>query len=388
MRLATVQFGSVLSAQRHFAEGGAETFRGQRYSVEAALALQAKCEAALSITIAAPEPSDATEGNARYLSIADAYNQPGRGELLQALTDFQPTHLVVRCPYLPALEWGLEKNVRVLPALADSFGGYPLKLKAILTWLRTRRFVALTRRPEIDLVLNHNYSASQNLADIGVPAEKIAAYDWPAEMDLSAFEPKGLKPQGPYSVLYVGSVSEAKGVGDAAQAMGSTQWLQENVVLDLIGRGDGENFVSKAKASGGRAVFHGAIPNEEVFERMKAADLVIVPSRHSYAEGLPGTITEALTVRTPLLLSDHPMFTKALGNSPGASFFPAQNPSALGRQIEAILTDSDHYRALSEAAHTALQSTICTTSWGELIDRWMFGDHDGYLAAAKGKLQA
>ena len=47
---------------------------------------------------------------------------------------------------------------------------------------------------------------------------------------------------------------------------------------------------------------------------MSAHDIVIVPSRHDYPEGLPMTIYEALAMRTPLVVSDHPMIKAGLGN--------------------------------------------------------------------------
>jgi glycosyltransferase involved in cell wall biosynthesis len=46
----------------------------------------------------------------------------------------------------------------------------------------------------------------------------------------------------PFRLIYVGSVRETKGVGDAIRAIGTLRARSRNVELTIIGRGDIEKF--------------------------------------------------------------------------------------------------------------------------------------------------
>ena len=58
--------------------------------------------------------------------------------------------------------------------------------------------------------------------------------------------------------------------------------------------------------------FRGLVPNGEVFDLFRKADVVVVPSHREYAEGFPLTMFEAMGSRTPIVCSDHPMFVPVL----------------------------------------------------------------------------
>jgi hypothetical protein len=82
-----------------------------------------------------------------------------------------------------------------------------------------------------------------------------------------------------------------------------------------------------------RVTFTSRIPRAEIAPRMHAADAVLVYSRHAYGEGLPGTIYLGLASRTPLVVSDHPMFVAYLRDGEDVLVAPEHAPAALAARL-------------------------------------------------------
>jgi glycosyltransferase involved in cell wall biosynthesis len=127
---------------------------------------------------------------------------------------------------------------------------------------------------------------------------------------------------------------------------------------------------------GGQVRFAGLVANEDVPDAMRAADAVVIPSRHEYAEGLPLTIYEALAARTPIIASDHPMFRGALTHDESALVFPAKDIGALASAIRRLASDADLYARLSANSDAAWQALQLPVTWGALIERWLSDSAD------------
>lgn len=119
------------------------------------------------------------------------------------------------------------------------------------------------------------------------------------------------------------------------------------------------------------ASFIGTIPNEEVRRRMQQHDFVIVPSRHSYAEGLPNTICEGLASRSPLIVSDHPAFAGRLKPDRECAAFSASDPEALADCVARLCADQALYAALSANAPEALAGLHVGVEWRELMTMFL-----------------
>ncbi len=103
---------------------------------------------------------------------------------------------------------------------------------------------------------------------------------------------------------------------------------------------------------------------------MRAADLVLVPSRHDYPEGLPNTLIEALAARTPVLISDHPAFANRLQRDRDCLVFRAGDPEDLAGQIARLMLDGGLQVSLSERAPAALASLSFGWDWFNLIAQY------------------
>src|SRR5262249_5226819 len=152
---------------------------------------------------------------------------------------------------------------------------------------------------------NHQIGACLSLLDIGVDREKIVPWDWPPSHRPNEHQPRALESRR-LQLVYVGSVIEAKGVGDLLHALKKLNAEGSLPALTVIGHDPDGSMTTLADSLGLKddVRFAGIIPNEDVPVAMREADAVVIPSRHEYPEGLPLTIYEALAARTPIIASD------------------------------------------------------------------------------------
>jgi len=367
-RLTIVQFGDYAEAFLRFANGGAETYYAQKYSVEYIASLAAEHHLAITVVSLIADACEIILPNGiRTLGVE--LHPTGRRarhrELVDVVKTSRPTHLVVMSPCIPLIAWGIRAGIHVLPMFADSFRARGLSAK-----LRHRLLALLLNTSSIELVANHNLAASLDLKHIGVDAHKIVPIDWPAIISPNSYPAKSAPPTNrPFRLIYVGSVIETKGVGDAIKAVAKLRNRGRPVELTIIGRGELEAFQSTAikEEIERHVVFLGAKSHSEVIAAMRDHDAVLVPSHWSYPEGLPMTLYEALCTRTPLLTSDHPMFALKIRDRYNALVFPERNPEAFANRIEELATSPELYARLSNNAGNAAEDYLCPLKYDRLI---------------------
>jgi glycosyltransferase involved in cell wall biosynthesis len=167
-------------------------------------------------------------------------------------------------------------------------------------------------------------------------------------------------------------MSMAKGVADVIDAVVVLRAGGQDVRLTLCGTGaDLPAFQARAAALGPAVTFLGRVDNDEVFRRMATATLVCVPTRHEFPEGFPLTLTEALTAHTPVLASDHPVFTRVLRDGEGLRYFPAGNAASLAQLIAQLVNDPALYEHLSRRTAVAFAKLQCPVRFHEIVETWL-----------------
>jgi glycosyltransferase involved in cell wall biosynthesis len=377
VRLVFVQYGDYSEAYNRLIEqNGAENYYAQRYTLDFVAEL-ARSERVSSVTVVTFSRDEALHEIAPGLRTAGVELYPRSGgarhnELIRLVASLDPTHLIVSAPIVPLLRWGLEQELPVLPLFADSFRGNDLR-----TQVRNARLAFVLNDPRIRFVANHNLAASLDLARIGVIDSKIVPYDWPAVVTPKQ-SPAKKAPTGErgYKLVYVGTVSEAKGVSDLLRAVAELRQELE-VTLDVIGQSRDGSMQALAAELGlaERVRFLGMRPHAEVRRAMREADVVVVPSRHEYPEGLPMTLYEGLCARTPMVVSDHPMFQLRIRDRENALVFHAGDPSSLAAKVRELTADVALYERLSENAEKAAEGYLCPLKWDRLIEAWLDPSH-------------
>ncbi|MDE3123000.1 MAG: glycosyltransferase [Paracoccaceae bacterium] len=124
-----------------------------------------------------------------------------------------------------------------------------------------------------------------------------------ADLSSPPVRPRG----GPFRLLYVGSLEYRKGVDVLLNALPGLNF--EDWQLDILGDGPERRRLEAQAARLGlasRVRFRGRQGNDAVLDAMKAASVLVVPSRigpRNQTEGLPTVIVEAMSLRLPVIAS-------------------------------------------------------------------------------------
>lgn len=372
IRVACVQGGDYWTTKCRLDADGTELYGGQKYSVEAYERF-VRGHAHLIVSIDAPA-YDVQRGEAWYRGAPRPLNTrlvPRRvsewlraRQIIRALEEFGITHLIVRCNDLVGcelLKWSIARKVPTAGILASRFAPEH-------RW--SKRFCELGNAPNVLLLANHNRVATASMVDCGLQPDKAVAWDFPPAVHPDDWSPKQLPSGACLQILFAGRVCTDKGVTDllAACELARAQGLQ----LQLTICGDGPSLAEVRRHPGvtaGWVECVGQLQNKQVHERMRSSTLVIVPSRHSFAEGLPLVIYESLAMRTPLILNDHPIFVRYFRDDVGVRFFHNSDPADLCRQIVALARDPAAYGRLSQESKAAWESLTCPNRFEDVLTR-------------------
>ena len=164
----------------------------------------------------------------------------------------------------------------------------------------------------------------------GLPASKIAVKPNFAEVDAP---PDGAERRG---ALYVGRLSDEKGVGVLRAALD----LAPGVRLEAIGDGPAR------EALGARVL--GWLPQREVYERMRCAAYLVMPS--IWYEAFPRTLVEAFASGLPVIASRIGALAELVEHGRNGLLFEPGSPQALARSLAWAEAYPDKMRGMGERA--------------------------------------
>jgi glycosyltransferase involved in cell wall biosynthesis len=372
MRIACVQNGNFTLARRVLSAGGDETYKGQRYTVNGFLRFVKGLPHVVISLDAPPHHENSDEGE--YLAVpapAQRFWIPRRfteraraAGIIKELARFKPTHLLLCCNDVVGceiLQWAIAHGVQSAVITASHFRrNHPPCV----------RFCKLASDPSVAFVANHNRAATASLLECGLHQDKAVMWDLP-QFDLvpERFETKTLDPAAPLHVMVACALIPEKGVTDAVDACDLLRQRGRDVRLVICGKGPlRQRLLDHRGTKEGWLDVVGQVSHDEVLRRMQGSHLVIVPSRHSFPEAMPFVIQEALAMRTPLIVSDHPIFSQYFSDGDAMRMFAASDPAALAVAIEDLIARPQRYRELSERTAAVWASFQIDTKYHHLLE--------------------
>lgn len=310
------------------------------------------------------EPFDLQIDNVRFVGIgAKSFDCPN---LLRIAVENDKSEILI--PHFPNLE--LLCAVKKTGRRAMAFLASSYYHRSVLAPWRRYKLARQLNHKNLELVANHCRPSTLHLAAFGVNRSKLIAWDVPHRYEPNSFVAKR-RNADTLRLAYAGTVTKAKGVTDLIYAI-SIIGQHRPVSCSIAGSGDVEEMQSLANRLGVKDVhFLGQIANDEVFAMYQQADLAIVPSRREFPEGFPLTMFEAIASRTPIICSDHPIFTAVLADGENAAIFKNGDPASLARAILRVAEDVDIYAKLSDNALMTWTSLNGTADWKTLIIEWI-----------------
>lgn len=364
-RILFVQHGDYRKAYISFMNGGQETYRDQKRSVNyvAALALNDKVT-----TVTFGDEEHCTELIPNLWSIGLRAETIRKADIARVLNETKPTHIIMRTPHIGFLREARRRKLWVLPCFADIFvrGG---PRKTIRNHLLCRELL----RSKAPCYSNHSLNASRSMIKVlGLPPDKVLPWDWSKIPVDSQYKSNLIDSVHP-SAFFAGMLTEEKGVGDCLRAIAELKKVGRLLLMDFAGSGDLDFWREYSGSLGilDQVQFLGMISNEKVRKEMRRHDFILVPSRHSYAEGLPNTIYEALASRSVLVISDHPAFAGRLTPDEEVLSFSGGNYKSLSDCLSKGIKDTSLYKNISINSLEALQNLYIGMEWTELVDAFL-----------------
>jgi glycosyltransferase involved in cell wall biosynthesis len=377
-RIASVQHGDYAEALRIIGRGEVEPYFGMAYTLGVLRELFADL-AHLVVCLDSP-PYRERQGRGEFVGLPlPSLPKPIPGRVSMALWSrrivaelhrFKPTHVFLRSGgvlALHVLRYCTRRELSTLAIFQNRFEGSDRRSRRLNLELK-----GLLNHPCVKLVGNHRWPATESMLEWGVDPAKAVAWDWPNARHPRDSPVKSDAARMKREIIYVGAMTRAKGVGDLLEAVALLHERGRDVRLTAAGEGPDLARLRARAASmpPGLVTLPGRVSNDVAFRLMLESSLVCVPSRHEFSEGMPLTLTESLSTRTPTIISDHPVMAMAFVDGEGVRFFPEKNAAALADLVECTLSDAATYEALSRGTLDAFRRVECPTSFGDLVVRW------------------
>lgn len=159
---------------------------------------------------------------------------------------------------------------------------------------------------------------------------------------------------GPLRVLFVGGLSQRKGLADLLEA---AQLLGGAISLTLIGRLIGGPCTPLQQALGEHR-WCASLPRSGVLAEMARHDVLVLPSLF---EGFPLVIGEALAQGLPVIATANAAAEELVSHGQEGFLVPIRDPEAIAAHLEQLAGD----RALGEAMGAAALQRAARWSWAD-----------------------
>ncbi len=296
-------------------------------------------------------------GDHRLFSIDSVYRDLDR-HVARHLSDF-PTLRAVYAYEDGALDHFRAAGARGLRRIYDLPIGYWRASRAIAVeeaarrpqWAATLHALAdnaekCARKDEelslADAVLVPSSFVRRTLDAAPVAAKQVVVAPFGVPAAISA--PRPLTPASqPLRVLFVGGLSQRKGVADLVEAVES---LGSAVTLTLIGRRPTDDCPA-LNAACARHRWIPTLAHSEVLAQMRAHDVFVFPSLF---EGLALVLGEAISQGLPVLTTPNSGGEDILRDGIDSFLVPIRAPQAIAEKLLALHQDRQRLKAMSDAA--------------------------------------
>ena len=237
-------------------------------------------------------------------------------------------------------------GARRVPWVVTTLGG---DVYALSDPLSSRLKRAVLRRARA--VTTMNADMQQRLVASG--ADEATTYVQPLGADIDAMQALAdpQVQQVPGHILFVGRLVEKKGAGVLIDAV---RRLPRDLAwtLEIVGDGPLETTL-RAQSEGLPVTFSGSASREGLANAYRRSTVVAVPSVPASSgdqDGLPTVLIEAMGSRRTIVASELPGINEAVTDGTDGLLVPPNDPDALAKTLQTVLTDTELRDRLSSAA--------------------------------------
>lgn len=231
--------------------------------------------------------------------------------------------------------------------------------------LPDREFAEMATEPHLanGWVVASRFTA-QTLIERGVPAEHVRVVPYGVDADVFALRAAAPRAERPFTILYVGSLSQRKGLSYLLDAIRSLNTRAFRLVL--CGRGIVDTRLIATYSDINVEVCIG-LSRAELIRQMQSADVFVLPS---LAEGFGHVILEAMSCGLPVIATPHTCAPDVMEHDRHGFIVPIRDAEAIAARIAWGMDNRAELAAMGEAA--ALRARQFT--W----ERFRAGVRDAY----------
>jgi glycosyltransferase involved in cell wall biosynthesis len=200
--------------------------------------------------------------------------------------------------------------------------------------------------------------------EMGVPRQRIEVIT-NGVPDPSAHRRRE-RADGCFHILFVGNLSERKGVPVLLRALAHPRLSDVPVRLTLAGRGDIAGYESLARTLGvgGKVHFTGWAGKSTIDQLLAHADVFVLPS---FNEGLPLAILEALASGVPAVCTPVGEIPQVLEHGRSAWFVEPGDADGLAAALQELAGDPDKRMLLSREGRAAYEARFSLEAFARAI---------------------
>ncbi len=205
------------------------------------------------------------------------------------------------------------------------------------------------------------------------------------DLGTGAWGPRAGAPSASCRLLFLGALTERKGVPELLEALASPTLAALDWQLDLVGNGDERSVQEKVGRLGlaSRVRLHGWRPSETARAMLADADLLVLPSRH---EGLPMAILEAMAAGVAVLATDVGDVREAVADGETGLLAPPCDPQALAGALRRLIASPELRERFGRAGRTRYEERFAIDAYVHRLAA-IFAGAAG-VAEAPGRRQA
>jgi starch synthase len=192
-----------------------------------------------------------------------------------------------------------------------------------------------------DIVITASRFAKESVArapGLQAPIRVVPYGTHPAAVDL----PRG-RGSGKLRVLFVGALSQAKGLGYLLEAVTR---IGPEIEFTLIGRRISSAIPAPCVMDKFRWI--PSLPHDELLQEMSHHDVLVLPSLH---EGFGLVMTEAMGQGVVVITTPHTAGPDLITDGVDGFLVPIRSSEAIEETLALLIRDRDRLKAMQEAAH-------------------------------------
>lgn len=182
----------------------------------------------------------------------------------------------------------------------------------------------------------------------------------PNSVSMARLRAFGARQPEPWRVLTVARLIEKKGLGDLIEACRLLREGGAPVSLEVVGDGPlRSDLEAQATAAGLEATFHGALPQEQVFELFRHAVAFCLPcvvAADGDRDGLPTSVLEAMALGVPVVTTALNGLADVVIDGETGILAPEHDPQGLANSLTRVLGDEHLARRLSEGGRHQVEA--------------------------------